>query len=673
MPMGGGMAGFLQSFTQTAGQQIDKQHAAEEEKKRRIREDQWKILSQYQADPGAFDPEFIKQTQQEFLKGLNGESKKSAVKVFGIFDKFRSGNKQQGQGQQQPQQGQTQKQQGGPLQPPQPQAAASPQPAAQGSAGPLQPPQGQPKAAGGPLQPPQAAAAPPQGGAPPQAPAAAPAQPEAQPPQNGPRMFRTPEERDATEAAARQQRITALKKEAEDQFGLKGRDAADYVNAHMGAKELPREAAAPKPTALDLMKQVEGILADENASEADKKAAQDIKDAHAVKSTNKKFVWGKPPGSDTAVLAYTDPKDPKGFYDPETNEKIDGFTPGATPQTQRLYGAVLGYYYKFLGQNNPATGKPYSDTEAREKAGQMFTEREGIHLGRVEQQAQIDGALSGISIGPGFSKEFKTPAAPASGTTPTAQPKSTAAPTGAKPPATIGAKAAASAEKDKDNILYYLGSLTGTQKAGGKAAGVRAIEGQKALAKATGLDPVTLSASLTENQALGKQLGETIQREYAIDRLTNTLDVHGDRLLEAASKLIQAGSPALQGPWRKAIRNVEGSPELAKYRVFATDVQREYGYLTAGGAQSRAMLPVTVSENMEHLFSEDATLEEIVTSLKAVRTSAANEKGAMEKTRGDIVNEMQSGAVGTAVRGNGKLKPPSAGANKKNDPLGVLQ
>ena len=403
MPMGGGMAGFLQSFTQTAGQQIDKQHAAEEEKKRRIREDQWKILSQYQADPGAFDPEFIKQTQQEFLKGLNGESKKSAVKVFGIFDKFRSGNKQQGQGQQQPQQGQTQKQQGGPLQPPQPQAAASPQPAAQGSAGPLQPPQGQPKAAGGPLQPPQAAAAPPQGGAPPQAPAAAPAQPEAQPPQNGPRMFRTPEERDATEAAARQQRITALKKEAEDQFGLKGRDAADYVNAHMGAKELPREAAAPKPTALDLMKQVEGILADPNAPEADKKAAQDIKDAHAVKSTNKKFVWGKRPGSDTAVLAYTDPKDPKGFYDPETNEKIDGFTPGATPQTQRLYGAVLGYYYKFLGQNNPATGKPYSDTEAREKAGQMFTEREGIHLGRVEQQAQIDGALSGISIGPGFS------------------------------------------------------------------------------------------------------------------------------------------------------------------------------------------------------------------------------------------------------------------------------
>ena len=49
------------------------------------------------------------------------------------------------------------------------------------------------------------------------------------------------------------------------------------------------------------------------------------------------------------------------------------------------------------------------------------------------------------------------------------------------------------------------------------------------------------------------------------------------------------------------------------------------------------MLPVTVSENMEHLFSEDATLEEMVTSVKAVRTSAANAKGAMEKTVGDIV------------------------------------
>ena len=95
------------------------------------------------------------------------------------------------------------------------------------------------------------------------------------------------------------------------------------------------------------------------------------------------------------MLAYTQLEDPKGFYDyRNTNEKIDGSTLSDT-KTERLYGAVLGYYYKFLGQNNRRRATRLNLT--RDKVGQgRSREVPRASTCRVEQQAQIDGALSGI-------------------------------------------------------------------------------------------------------------------------------------------------------------------------------------------------------------------------------------------------------------------------------------
>jgi hypothetical protein len=665
-------------------------------------------------------------------KHLSPENKKLIPKVKEIWGKLRPHQQQGGQLQAPQAQGAAQ-QASGPLQPPQPQqASAAPQQQPlqplSGAAGPPQawkgsqpPPEGAtPQAAApGPLQAPQPKdprgwggpkskrdvlmpGQEPQGAQQVAGPLQAP-----KPNTNGKprtdRMLLTDEQVFEKQEAQRKQRIATLQAEAKEMLGpdASKRDITNYVMSQMGSHELTsqttkptaldlrRQAEAlandesapeadrkaakgylnsvkPKPTALDLRKQAEEILADPESSDADKEGAKGYLDslkAKEAKTGNKKFVWGKKPGSDTPKLAYMDPKDPKGYYDPDTNEKLDGFAPGATPTEQRLYGAVLGYYYHFRNMG-------YSDTEARQKAGEMFTEREGVHLGRVEQQAQIDSALSGISIGPGFKKETKSPADAPNLKTDAgelATPKTaTTTGKGNKPPASIGVRGQAQDQKEQDNILYYLGTVMGTQKGAGKASGVRSMEGQKALAKLTGLDPMSLNAALSEDKATAKQLAETVQRKGAIDRLQNTIDKHG-AVLEGVVKEIQdTGSPLLNKPVREWKRAAAGSPELKRFEIAINAVQREYAYLTAGGAQSRAMLPVTTSENMQKIISEDSTLAEVNAAISQMRTEAQKETEAMTQTVQDMKDSLSSGAVGSAVHGQGgNLKPPPGATNGK--------
>jgi hypothetical protein len=393
-------------------------------------------------------------------------------------------------------------------------------------------------------------------------------------------------------------------------------------------------------------------------------------------SYNLQKTWVQKPGTDEPEIAFVDPRNPHGYTDSDGNPLPDGTKAVATPSQQRLYGAIQGYYYE-------ARAEGLDDGDARKKAGQMFMLYQGQQLGRLEQEIAIDQALSGISAGaafnvPGGAKTptgkdptGKTPEAPktspgaalGSQTAPVVKP-SAAAPAGqsgkAAPPSpsqipTRPNEITKLTEADQQNVLVYIGSLLGTLPgAGGKAGNVRIRAGQAALQKATGVDAMTLSANLAQDKATAKQLGETVQRAGAIQRLNNTLQLHGEVLKGVAKNVIQSGSPALNQPLRNLDRLAEGSPELKRFQIALNAVQREYAYLTAGGAQSRAMLPVTVTSNMDKMFSPDSTLAEVFASIDQVKIEAGKETDAMKQTQQDLINTLKSGIVGQAVSGTAK-------------------
>jgi hypothetical protein len=172
---------------------------------------------------------------------------------------------------------------------------------------------------------------------------------------------------------------------------------------------------------------------------------------------------------------------------------------------------------------------------------------------------------------------------------------------------------------------------------------------------------MTLTARLTETPALAKQIGETVQRSGAIQRLNNTIDTHGKILLGVTKNLQDTGSPLLNKPVREWERQATGSPELQRFKVAINELQREYAYLTAGGAQSRAMLPVHTTESMEKILSRDSTMAEIAAEVDQIGVGAKAELQAMNKTVKDLQGQMLGGPGGEA-----------SGA-QPNDPLGILK
>ncbi len=201
-------------------------------------------------------------------------------------------------------------------------------------------------------------------------------------------------------------------------------------------------------------------------------------------------------------------------------------------------------------------------------------------------------------------------------------------------------------------MLYYVGTLTGTAKGGsGKAGQVRVQQGQRALAKMTGMNPIEFASEMTQVPALAKQIMETVQRAGAIQRLSNSVELQGKTLEQVAKSIQDTNAHLLNRPLREIKRKLAGSPELKRLQIALNEMQREYAYLTAGGAQSKAMLPVGVSGHMEKIFSEDSTLPEITAEVDQVRQGAANETAGNKKTIEDLKAQLRGGRVGSAISG----------------------
>ena len=80
--------------------------------------------------------------------------------------------------------------------------------------------------------------------------------------------------------------------------------------------------------------------------------------------------------------------------------------------------------------------------------------------------------------------------------------------------------------------------------------------------------------------------------------------------------------------------------------VDANAVQSEYAYLTAGGAQSKAMLPVGVEAKMEKIIRGDATVAETYAAVNEIGLEAQSEMAAMADTKRDLAQKLVAGAVG---------------------------
>ena len=371
----------------------------------------------------------------------------------------------------------------------------------------------------------------------------------------------------------------------------------------------------------------------------------------------------KRPGSEELQSGWADPRDPGKVFDATSGQALESGSFTLVDKTLAGAEARSKYWGEFGNYYRAARGQGLDDAGARNAAGAMVYKKYGTQLGKQEQDIAINQALSGIGAGGGVPPAARPPAQPV---TPSAgQPRNVTQPMPApsRPvrQASPAGPLANLTPRESENVLYYLGTLTGTQKGNSRAAQVRSQEGLRTIARVTGLDPMTLTAKLTETPALAKQIGETVQRSGAIQRLANTIEVHGKVLNDVMKHQTDTGSPFLNKPLREWSREAQGSPDYKRLQVALNEMQREYAYLTAGGAQSRAMLPVHTSESMDKILSLDSTLPEIVAATDQIGIGAKTELGAMNKTVEDLQNKMLGGPAGQTT-----------GANP-NDPLGILK
>lgn len=394
-----------------------------------------------------------------------------------------------------------------------------------------------------------------------------------------------------------------------------------------------------------------------------------IREAPAKTNYSMQKVVVKIPGAEKTEIAWADPRNPGRLVSSADGTELPAGTKivSEAEETARIranaYGDFGNFYRAGLGQG-------LSEDAAKRRAGEMVDQKFGWTKGTALQNIDIKSELSGIG-GAG-----RAPTIPQNGASSVRQPTvpSTPPKVGIPPPLGQTPKSSlplAFNDKETGYVNQFIGQLLGTLPVGrgGMAGQIGVKRGMELIAKRAGVDPMTLNANLVQDKGVAKQLMDTVQRTGAIQRLNNTLDMHGTILATAAAKIPQTDAPFLNTPVQKLIRGTVGSPELKRYLIAINAVQREYAYLTAGGAQSKAMLPVTVTNTMDKLFQENSTLAEILAGVDQVKIEAKAETAAMNKTQQDLIDRLRGGITGRAVSGQqgAPATPPPAGGPKVGD------
>jgi hypothetical protein len=259
-----------------------------------------------------------------------------------------------------------------------------------------------------------------------------------------------------------------------------------------------------------------------------------------------------------------------------------------------------------------------------------------------------------LVLPPGAAAKPAAPVQTAAQTAPATSPGATPEQPSAKPPLT---------DQEMQQVRLYMNTAAKTGGRGGGAAGagtVGALKGQRILEERTGLNPVTLPSEVAKYQGQLQALTFSVQQVEALTRLTKTMDKFGDRLITNGRKVMDSGSPFLNRPLRSIKASLVGDPALRQYLIDLNEVQREYGILTAGGAQSRAMLPVSVSEKMDDVIKGNMTLQEVIATIQELKASSQLAIDAGHEQQDDIQKRIAAGPLGRVFGTNFQLAPSSA-------------
>lgn len=352
------------------------------------------------------------------------------------------------------------------------------------------------------------------------------------------------------------------------------------------------------------------------------------------KEVNTQGGWAKTPTGEI-IAVRINPRDPSvGLISTETGKPVPEGTKQINPSLESA--EMRQWSYGRMGDlYRAAKGEGLSDDEAKKKASEQFRQKYLLDLDKEQQDIWIKEALSHIS-----------------GATQTPGSKALPKPENQRSPIT------GLTPNDEKDVNYYISTVMGNQKGGGQAAAVASRNGQEALQRITGLNAMELNAALTEDKALGKTLGQVVERAGAYSGLQNAIEKHGQLLLDATKALDPTGSPLANRTWQWIENNVEAHPELSQYQIAIQAVQREYGKLVSGATMSRAPLHVAAIKEGSDTFKPDATMADIAASVEQLKKEAEAETESFKKTIGDIKAQYSGGAIGSALTPGSRALPP---------------
>lgn len=382
---------------------------------------------------------------------------------------------------------------------------------------------------------------------------------------------------------------------------------------------------------------------------------KDLGETTGAKKTPMRTGWVEGPDGPEGdmVQVLIDPTDPGSVFNAATGEPLENARL-VNPQiaAAKIRGNAVG---EFGNLYRAARGRGLSEDEARKEAGTLVKRRFDVTLGTQEQTQAIRAIESGV---PGTPAPAKV--------APSALPQ---APTGPPKPSAAKPTTPTVSNEDQLNAAVFLDDIFGTSKAQG-AARARVQKGREAIARITGLKPTDISVEVLGDKGTAKALLEAAQVAGAFGRIQETLKEHGKVLIDAAKAYDPSGVPLVNHTLQWLQSNVGPHPELQRYVVALNAVQREYGRLIAGGAQSRAMLPVSSEEKGESVLRKDSTLADILASVSQLGIEADTEQKAFQQQQQSLKDKLSSGKIGSSMGGRAL---PAPGAAKAADPLGILK
>lgn len=366
--------------------------------------------------------------------------------------------------------------------------------------------------------------------------------------------------------------------------------------------------------------------------------------------------WVKTPDGQTTVGLFN-PRKPGGFIDFNNNPLPDG-TKATVPPTD---GSGQNATYRVMAKSLLARQGIADPTEQEitNLAGQIAMQRIEVGMSKTQQDMAVTEAQTGVGAGPGI--VAPTPRPPAAGA---AAPRTPVTPrTPATAPQTPQAQTSGSfaTPQARNDAEFYYNTILGTDKSNGKSE-LREQNGRKALQAASGLTPGEFSAEVADNKATQAALSDAIKISGAFGRVQQTLQEHGQVLIDAARANGPGNVPIANQTWQWIQQHTGEYPELQKYNIALAAVQREYARLVSGGVQSKAMLPVSAQEKGEAVIRKDAPLGTIIAAVEQLKVEAATEQKAFGQQQQELKNKLANSPLNRVFQQGQQQGPGRGGA-----------